>query len=386
MNFHMASGHALDKGLQSVCRPIEQAGHAPGLIYSSPEVYRQEIDEYFKKDWLYAGREEELAKPGDFMSLRLVDEPIVISRGRDGKLNAFFNMCAHRGVEVAYGSGNTRAFKCPYHGWIYDLEGRLTGAGYMKESDGFTPANCRMRPIRIETWRGNIFICFNQDTPALSEFLAEFEKDFGLLQMEKCRLGNKLHLELQCNWKFVFENLMDFYHVNVLHVNTFGGKFSWSNDDVRLKDNGGISIFYKAAPPTPGGKPLLGKMPWMNDRDYSFGCHGFITPNFTIFGRIDCVRPMIVWPVSENACYITIYHLFPEEVFSRPDIDEILQVYKEYQLTVLDEDRTMIESMQKAMRNPHYEPGRMSTLEKPLHHYLNGYIGRMFGSDASGAP
>ena len=88
-------------------------------------------------------------------------------------------------------------------------------------------------------------------------------------------------------------------------------------------------------------------------------------PNFTVFGRIDCVRPIIVWPTSEKSCYLTIYHLFPEEFFSRPDFEEILKVYKDYQLTVLNEDRTMIESMQKAMANPDYEPGRMSTLKSP---------------------
>lgn len=378
MNIH-TKNETLDPGLEKVRRPIDQASHAPGFVYSSPEVYRREIDEYFKKDWLYVGREEELAKPGDYMSLRLVDEPIVISRGRDGKLNAFFNMCVHRGVEVAYGNGNTRAFKCPYHGWIYDLEGKLTGATHMKESCGFDAATSRMRQIRVDTWRGNIFICFSAKTRPLVEFLSEFEKEYGFLHMEKCRLGNKIHMELECNWKLVFENLMDFYHVNVLHANTFGGKFSWTDEGIRLKSGSELSIFYDAAPPTPGGKPLLGKMPWMQDRDYSFGCHGYATPNFTLFGRIDCVRPIIVWPVSEKSCYLTIYHLFPEEFFSRPDFKDILKVYEDYQLTVLNEDRTMIESMQKAMANPDYEPGRMSTLEKPLHHYLNGYVSRLFG-------
>src|SRR3546814_9249554 len=72
-------------------------------------------------------------------------------------------MCVHRGVEVAEGRGNTRAFKCPYHGWIYDLEGKLTGAAHMKDSAGFDLSNCRLRPIRVETWRRNIFITFRSE-------------------------------------------------------------------------------------------------------------------------------------------------------------------------------------------------------------------------------
>ncbi len=367
----------------SVKKPVEQASHAPGYVYASPEAFQKEIDEYFMKDWLYVGREEELKKPGDYLTMRLVGEPVVITRDADGKLNACYNMCAHRGVEVAYGNGNARAFKCPYHGWTYDLQGKLKGAAHMAQSEGFDPANCRLKQIRLDTWRGNIFICFSPDTVPLAEFVSEFEKDFGFLGMEKCRLGNKIVLDLDCNWKLVHENLMDFYHVNVLHAKSFGSKFTWSNDGVVLKDKGSLSIWYEAAPPTPGGQPLLGKMPWLEDREYSLACKGFMQPNFTLFGRIDCARPFICWPLSESKCQVIIYHLFPEEVFDRPDIEETLKIYRDYQLLVLGEDKTMIESLQLAMSTRGFAPGRMSALEKPIHHFLNGHISRVLDKDSS---
>ena len=364
-------------GLDAVRKQLPQAGHVPGVVYASEEIFQREIDEYFMKDWLYAGRVEELEKPGDYLTMRLVGEPIIIARDTDGSLNAYYNMCAHRGVEVAYGNGNTRAFKCPYHGWTYDLKGRLKGAAHMAATEGFDPASCRMKPIRLDVWRGNIFICFSPDTVPLMEFLAEFEKDFGFLQMENCRLGNKTVLELNCNWKLVHENLMDFYHVNVLHAKTFGAKFTWDNDKVILKERGGLSMWYKAGPPTPNAEPLLGKMPWMEEHDYSFGAEGFMQPNFTLFGRIDCARPFIVWPQGVDKCQIIIYQLFPEKVFERPDIREILKVYENYLLKVLDEDRLMIESLQKAMSTRGFEPGRMSVMEKSIHHFLNGHIERV---------
>lgn len=372
-------------GLENVRKDLPKAGHVPGYVYSSPEVFQQEIDTYFMKDWLVVGRVEELPKPGDYMTMRITGEPIVIARDRDGNLNAYYNMCVHRGVEVAEGSGNTRAFKCPYHGWIYDLQGKLTGAAHMKDSEGFDLSNCRMKPVRLDVWRGNIFVCFDPNTPPLAEFLSEVEKDFAFLHMEKCRLGNKIVLDLDCNWKYVSENLMDFYHVNVLHAKTFGAKFSWENDNVRLGKSGYLTIWYKAGPPTPGAQPLLGKMPWMEHEDYSFACTGFLQPNLTIFGRIDCARYFVVWPLSPTKCQVIIYHLFPEQVFERPDIDETLKIYRDYQLAVLEEDRAMMESMQKAMSTRGYVPGRMSILEKPLHHYLNGHLNRVFG-DAGKTP
>jgi phenylpropionate dioxygenase-like ring-hydroxylating dioxygenase large terminal subunit len=365
----------------AVERDLNHAGHAPGYVYASAEVFKREVEEYFMRDWLYAGRVEELSKPGDYLTMRIVGEPVLISRDNDGVLSACFNMCVHRGVEVAYGQGNTRMFKCPYHGWTYDLKGKLMGATFMRESEGFEASRQRMRPIRLDTWRGNIFICFSDETPPLLDFVKEFETDFAFMQMENCRLGNKVVLELDCNWKLVHENLMDFYHVGVLHAKSFGAKFSWKNEDVILKDNGGMSIWYEAGPPTPGGEPLLGKMPWLEDRSFGFACKGFLQPNFTLFGRIDCVRPMIVWPLSEGKCQVIIYHLFPEAVFERPDIEEKLKTYRDYQLLVLGEDRLMIESLQKAMSSRAFVPGRMSTLEKPIHHFLNGHIKRVFKGD-----
>ncbi|WP_353194231.1 aromatic ring-hydroxylating oxygenase subunit alpha [Pusillimonas noertemannii] len=357
---------------------LDSASHAPGYVYASPEAFQREIDEYFMKDWLYVGREEELPEKGDYLTMRLVGEPVIIARSGDGSLNAFYNMCVHRGVEVAFGNGNTRAFKCPYHGWTYDLGGKLKGATHMEKSKGFDASTARLKPIRLETWHGNIFICFSPDTRPFAEFISEFENDFAFLRMQDCRLGNKTIIELDCNWKLVHENLMDFYHVNVLHAGTFGGRFTWDNDnDVILKERGGVSMWYKAGPPTPGAEPLLGKMPWLEDRDYSFSSEGFLQPNLTLFGRVDCARPFVVWPLSESKCQIIAYQLFPKEVFERPDIRETLKIYEDYLKKVLEEDRMMIESLQKAMSTRGFVPGPMSVLEKAIHHFLNGHIERV---------
>jgi Rieske 2Fe-2S family protein len=371
---------------QDVRRPITEASHAPGPLYASPDIYRLEVERLFMRDWLFVAREEELSAPGDYLTSRIAGEPIVIARADDGSLHAFHNMCVHRGVEVAQGCGNARGFKCPYHGWSYDLTGRLVGAPYMRDAGGFDPAGQRMRPLRLATWRRNVFVSFDSGAPPLAEHVAEFEKDFAFLRPEDCRLGNRIELDLACNWKFVHENLMDFYHVGVLHSRTFGARFSWQDESVQLKPRGGISIFYDAGPPTPGAEPLLGKMPWLDERSFAFACTGFLPPNCTLFGRIDCVRIMVGWPDGPHRSRTIIYHLFPEAFFDRPGFAETLRIYRDYQIQVLEEDRSMIESMQRAMASASYRPGRMSPLEKPLHHYLNGYLDRMFPGTAAGIP
>src|SRR5260370_33926973 len=131
----------------------------------------------------------------------------------------------------------------------------------MKESEGLGVGEQRMRPLGLEPWRRNIFVSFDPGAPPLPEFVAELEHDFAFLRMEDCRLGNRIVLDLECNWKFVHENLMDFYHVGVLPAKTFGARFSWPDGNVYLKPGGGLSIFYAAGPPTPGAQPSLSRMP-----------------------------------------------------------------------------------------------------------------------------
>src|SRR5262245_2985479 len=167
------------EALRGVQRPVAEASHAPGALYASPEIYRLEVERLFRRDWLFVGREEELSEPGDYLTLRIADEPIIVARARDGALHASYNMCAHRGVEVVQGRGSARTFMCPYHGWTYDLDGRLLGAGYMKGCVGFEAGTVRLRPIRLETWRRNIFVSFDESAPPLAEHVAEFEKDFA---------------------------------------------------------------------------------------------------------------------------------------------------------------------------------------------------------------
>ena len=94
---------------------------------------------------------------------------------------------------------------------------------------------------------------------------------------------------------------------------------------------------------------------------------------------------MVAWPIGEARTQVIIYHLFPEEFFDRPDFEEILRIYHDYQILVLEEDRVMIESMQRAMSSSAYEPGRMSTLEKPMHNFLNGYLDRLHGGTPRGS-
>lgn len=359
--------------------PINEARHTPGYVYSDPAVLALEKERLFMKDWLCVGRVEELQNPGDFLTHTIVGEPIVITRGKDSELRAFYNQCRHRGVEVAKGQGNTRMFKCPYHAWTYDLEGKLIGAPFMREAKDFDAKQCRLKPVKLDTWAGWIFISFNPEGESLDAFLEEYKAEFAPLQQENCRLALKYETDFDCNWKFVYENLLDIYHVGVTHADSIGRYQDQSSYRYHHLPRGRLSIHYKAKTMSATGDSLVGKMPWLDDDDGSFARIGFLPPNLTLLARCDYVRPMLHWPISANKTHSVGYFLFPEEKFADPQFEEKVKLYAEFLTRVLDEDREMILSLQRAMGTEGFEPGRMSYMEDAIHHVLGYQLERVFG-------
>ena len=358
--------------------PTEQARHAPGFIYTSPDLYGLEKAGIFMRDWLCVGREEEIPNKGDYMATRLLDEPLLIVRSENGEIRAVSNICAHRGVEVAKGTGNKRAFTCPFHGWTYDLQGKLVGAPHMGDVEHFDVSSCRLPPVRLATWKGWIFINFDDDAPDFSTHAAQFEQDFGYLRQEECRLAVKTVSEVNCNWKLVVENLIDLYHVNVVHKSTNGRLFTKDAFHFSPRPRGGYVAEYNSGPSTFTRKPVFGRAPWLEDRTEEFSTAGLLAPNFTLFARVDTVHPYVTWPLGLDRSRIIVYTLLPQMYFDRPNFDEEVEQYRAFQKQVVQEDSEMLESLQNGLASKKFAPGRMAGIERGVHHVLNGYLDRMF--------
>src|SRR5437773_2626941 len=267
-----------------------------------------EIERIFMKEWLCVGRVEQYGKPGDYRALRIAGEPLLICRDAKGNLNALGNVCRHRGVEVATGSGNLREFMCPYHGWTYDLEGKLIGAPLNKGVKGFDFGGCRLPPVKLETWGGYIFVNFDPGSRSLSEYLDDegARKWIDLLRPQDTRVADELVFELDCNWKFIPENLMDFYHVRVVHAGSFGKHFPGEAEFHLLKD-GRYHAEYEAFTMAPDGVSLFGPMPWLKDkRGEYFACTLYIYPNLNLFGRQDLIQPWMTIPLGPERTQVTI--------------------------------------------------------------------------------
>jgi phenylpropionate dioxygenase-like ring-hydroxylating dioxygenase large terminal subunit len=336
--------------------------HRKGEHYTSPAIYELEKEKIFYHDWLNIGRVEEIEKPGDFLTTRIADEPVIVVRTQDNQIVAMSNVCAHRGVEVAFGEGNQKFFTCPYHGWVYDLDGKLKDAQYL-ETSGFDTKNCRLPQLKVDTWGGFIFVTLNPNPKPLLEFLGDVPKMYEPYQLDRLRMAMKFPMELNVNWKLVNENLTDIYHIAVLHASTFGPYQPLSGYRFAVTD-GGYHGRFTGGTLTPDGQSRFGgPMPWLPEALHSGGYSSHIPPNMAFFPRFDYVSYTTTWPIEVDKCVGWSYMLFPEEYFEQPDFMEKAQIYADFYQAFLSEDTDMILSLQKGLKSRYYGQGPMSPFE-----------------------
>ena len=359
-----------------VRRPVDRARHLPGYLYASEEIFAREKSRIFLKDWVCFARVEEVAEPGDYLTDRLMGEPFIVARDEAGALAAFANVCAHRGVEVAAGAGNATGFSCPYHGWRYDLAGRLVGAPYMGEAEGFDPDRCRLKPLGLGVWAGWIFINFDPDPEPFARFIAEWDRTFAFLRLEDCRTADKYTTEVDCNWKLVVENFVDYYHINTLHADTLGA-LKASAVELEVLKPGVLAGFYPHAPLNADGELLFGMMPWLAGRGEDFSGAGTLSPNLQMFLYGDNVQASVAWPMAPGRTRIELYSLFPEVFFGRGDFRAKIAAHAEMVAQIIEEDRDMVASLQRAMATRLFQPGHMCEMEGPVHHLINYNLDRI---------
>lgn len=202
--------------------PFERATAMPKSVYTSPEFLAQEQEHIFAKSWLCAGRADALPNPGDYLTMTIAGERIIVLRDREGQIRALSNVCRHRMSVLLEGRGNTRAITCPYHAWTYSLDGSLRGAPAMTLNETFCKSDIHLPAIRCEVWAGWIMVTLNPEAPPPAEVLADVETLVGYLHMENYVEAFREEFNWDTNWKVLAENFMESYHLPVCHADTIG--------------------------------------------------------------------------------------------------------------------------------------------------------------------
>ena len=195
----------------------DRKGHTlPSELYVSEEAFRFDTQVMLKSVWLYACTVAHVKKPGDFFVFELANNSIIIVRGRDNVVRAFYNSCRHRGSRICIEqAGRMPRLTCPYHQWTYGLDGKLLAARDM--APDFDKQDHGLTPVSLENVGGLIFICMNDNPPPIDRVKADISGQIAIYDLEHCKVAVQDNLIEYANWKLVMENNRECYHCDAGH-------------------------------------------------------------------------------------------------------------------------------------------------------------------------
>jgi glycine betaine catabolism A len=195
----------------------DRKGHTlPRELYVSEEAFNFDSEVMLKSVWLYACTVAHVKNPGDYFVFELASNSIIIVRGRDNEVRAFWNSCRHRGSKICLEqSGRTPRLTCPYHQWTYGLDGKLLAARSMAED--FNKGDHGLSHVALENVGGLIFICMSDNPPSIERVKADISEQIAIYNLENLKVAVQDDLIEDANWKLVMENNRECYHCDVGH-------------------------------------------------------------------------------------------------------------------------------------------------------------------------
>lgn len=195
----------------------DRNGHTlPRELYVSEEAFRFDTQVMLKSVWLYACTVAHVKNPGDYFAFEIANNSIIIVRGRDNEVRAFWNSCRHRGAKICLEQkGRAPRLMCPYHQWTYGLDGKLLAARSMAED--FQKGDHGLNPVALENVGGLIFICMNDNPPPIDRVKADIAEQIAIYDLKKLKVVVQDDYIEDANWKLVMENNRECYHCDVGH-------------------------------------------------------------------------------------------------------------------------------------------------------------------------
>jgi phenylpropionate dioxygenase-like ring-hydroxylating dioxygenase large terminal subunit len=348
---------------------IACAWSLPAPFYTDPAIFKDEQETIFRRTWQVVGHRGQLAKPGDYFTLELLGEPLLLVRGTAGELRGFYNVCRHRAGPPAEGCGTRKLFRCGYHGWTYDLEGKLISAPEFENVQEFDPAAFTLAPIRAEEWFNLIFVNFDPQAPPLRESLGEMPKQAERFDFPAMKLFERRTYEMKCNWKTYVDNYLEGYHLPSVHPGL------------------NRELDYNAYTVEPYARhvrqfsPIRGAQPGdASPRRYPEARADLTTDYFWVFPNwmLNCypdnVSLNIVLPLDVERSLAIFEWYLPEKDLGSAAAKASVEFSDQIQI----EDIAICETVQKNLRSRSYERGRFSAKqEKGVHAFHRMYAEAM---------
>lgn len=371
-----------------VRRSLAQASNLPRHYYHDLRIYEKEMDRFFTRMWLFAGREEDIPKPGDYIVRNIGAESVVIVRSQDHKVRAFHNFCRHRGTRLLSDArGSTGgAIQCEYHAWTYGLDGSLLGAPHMDLTEGFDRADYPLLPVRLERWQGFLAINLSLDAPTLREALGTFLDKWKGFRLDELRRSGHLVYDLPINWKILEENYSECYHCAPIHpelnrITRYDGGKNYDYLTHGKLYSGGYMEFngdytsmtlsgYSKRPPIRGfPKDELRRL-------YYF----LVFPNMFFSLDPDYLMVHLIWPDGPERSIVECDFYFDPPAMGDPSFDpsDAVQMWD----TINRQDWHVCEKTHRGTASRFNVPGRFSNQENLVHDFDKFIVEGLGGDEA----
>jgi choline monooxygenase len=333
-----------DLTLAEACTP-------PASWYVEPRFLDLELGTAFARSWQYACRLDQVREPGQYVTLELAGEPLLVVRGNDHVLRGFFNVCRHHAAAVmTEPAGCTKRLVCPYHGWTYTLEGKLKAAPAFEGVQNFDLGANSLVPVATGTWENWVFVRIAPEGPSLEEFFgAEVMAEVAQLGLSKLHWFDRRHYIFDCNWKVFVDNYLDGgYHVPYLHAG-LGSVLDYNKYTI---ENGRRHCLQSSPIVTRGAEPETGAV-----RKGERALYYWFYPNFMFNWYQGVMDTNLVYPRGVNQTEVIFDFWFADvsegaRAFNRASVDIANRVQ--------DEDEGICRSVQRGLRSRAYDTGRLS--------------------------
>jgi choline monooxygenase len=341
--------------------PLEEASTIPAPWYLDACIEQAERESVFGRNWIAAGRLDQVAAEGQFFTVEIAGEPLVIVRGSDGVLRAFFNVCRHHAAAVAnVPCGTVQHLRCPYHGWTYGLDGTLKGAPEFAGVCKFDRAANGLVSVRVATWEQFVFVTLDADAPDLLASLGDLPERLAPLGIGNLRFFARKTYALACNWKVYVDNYLDGgYHVPHLH-NGLNSVLDYK--EYTIENSARYSL--QSSPMVSSQEHKSFAATRTGDRAYYY----WLYPNFMINIYQGVMDTNLVLPLGTDRCLVQFDFYFA-------DVSEAAQEGNAESVAVSDriqdEDVDICESVQKGLHSRAYGAGRLSVRREGGEHLLH---------------
>jgi Rieske 2Fe-2S family protein len=374
-----SDGRPTAADLAGTREPFESARTLPAAFYASDEVFRLEQSELFGRMWLCIGREADIPNAGDFFTHEVGDERILVVRGSDATVRAFFNVCRHRGtriVDAPRGEGLER-LRCPYHAWTYGLDGRLTHAPRM--APNFAKAAFSLVQVRLGLFWGFIFVNLDDRAEPLERYLADLP-DLARYRMGELRCGKRVEYEVEANWKFMCENYSECYHCPGVHPQLFRIS-DYLPPGARVLEggacfNGGAMALRDGfATMSMSGGSQMPQISGLSAEDHKRVLYYLVYPNLLLSPHPDYVLTHTIWPLAPTRSRVVCEWLFTREAVAMEGFDPVDMV--EFWDLTNRQDWGLCERAQAGALSRGYRPGPYQPAEDCVYTFDRWYADRL---------